>query len=95
MRIRTTNTKPQPCVKCKKPLDAATGIGSKRPQPGDITICFYCGHMLQIGKDMQLTSLSPAEFLRLPQELQNELGILRTFVEKEIAARGAAAPEKN
>jgi len=31
------------------------------PRPGNITICFYCGHIMAFAKDMSLRSLTDAE----------------------------------
>lgn len=36
------------CPKCGKRIDSATGVGhNKRPRPGDLSVCLYCGAYLQ------------------------------------------------
>jgi len=37
----------QPCLGCGKFVDAATGVfGATTPEPGDVTVCLYCGHLM-------------------------------------------------
>jgi hypothetical protein len=93
VRIRSARMPESVCVKCKVQLDSATGFGNARPKPGDITICLYCGHILEVGDNMELRSLSPQKFLELPDDLQGELTVMRTFVEESIATRAANRSE--
>lgn len=51
MRIKTSK-----CVTCKVVLDGAETVSDPdiRPKPDDITICGYCGEVLQFNDDMSL-----------------------------------------
>jgi hypothetical protein len=59
----TTRLPIDPCVECGKPLDAATFLmdDKVKPNPGDISICFYCGHMTVFTDDMHRRELTPEE----------------------------------
>lgn len=55
------------CPKCNKLLDAATDAnGVSIPDPGDLSICFYCHTMLKFSDDMALRELTEIEFEALP-----------------------------
>jgi len=58
---RIPNTR---CVACKKLMDAATPTGGGRgPQPNDIAVCAYCGHIQAYGDDMKFRELNDAEIV--------------------------------
>jgi len=53
------------CLCCGSPNDAATGIATHHgdrdtPKPGDVMMCFYCGHLMEWAKDGGFTELSDA-----------------------------------
>lgn len=60
---KTTRGPWRPCPGCGKQVDSlknATGDGA--PDPGDIVICFYCGHINAIDEDrFSLRELTDAE----------------------------------
>jgi hypothetical protein len=42
-------TPPQTCLNCGEKVDSAsdtTPAYTRPPQPGDIALCFYCGHVM-------------------------------------------------
>lgn len=45
-----------PCPSCGRANDAATNANDAkaRPKKGDVSICFYCGEILEFGDDLQL-----------------------------------------
>ncbi|MCK1670354.1 hypothetical protein [Bradyrhizobium sp. 150] len=45
--------KPQ-CRDCGELLDGATGVGANRPRPGNVSVCFYCGHISVFADDLSL-----------------------------------------
>ena len=45
------------CIGCKKPLEITKGLCNKRPQPGDITICYSCGKVMKFDEDMKLAAV--------------------------------------
>jgi|HubBroStandDraft_6_1064221.scaffolds.fasta_scaffold647247_2 hypothetical protein len=54
---------PSPCTNCGKVMDAASvaGKGDDTPTPGDITICFYCHHLMAFADDMTIRDLTDEE----------------------------------
>lgn len=68
------------CPKCNAILDSATDAnGTLVPDPGDLSICFYCHVMLVFGEDMALRELTEYEFKALPVD-QKEM-ILKAQLE--------------
>ena len=59
----TTRLPPDPCVECGKPLDAAVFTADDKvvPRPGDISMCFYCGHLTAFTDDMRRRELNTEE----------------------------------
>lgn len=55
------------CPSCGKTLGAATcATGDDRPSEGDITICFYCGHIMAFANDEgALRDLTDEEMLEV------------------------------
>lgn len=54
---------PSSCTNCSKPLDGATSVGAEDgvPDPGDVTVCIYCGHIMAFDEDLYLRDLTAAE----------------------------------
>lgn len=43
------------CISCRKELDAASGVGVEaKPEPGDVTVCIGCGHIMVFADDLRL-----------------------------------------
>lgn len=54
--------KRQACPSCGYESDAATALsGDHQPSPGDITICFMCGHVMAFADDMSFRDLTTEE----------------------------------
>ncbi len=51
-KFKTFRTKKVNCFICGNTLDAATG--KAKPEPGDITICFYCGTLYRFDENLIL-----------------------------------------
>jgi hypothetical protein len=50
------------CLHCGAPLDGASGVGvDASPDPGDITVCIYCGHIMAFADDLTMRPLTDAE----------------------------------
>jgi hypothetical protein len=51
------------CTGCGKRVDGATPIDDKTatPDPGDVTVCIYCGHIMAYADDLQLRNLTAVE----------------------------------
>jgi hypothetical protein len=62
MKFDTFRVPPMACLGCGKKVDAATlpdgGVG---PDEGDVTICFYCGHLMAFTADRKLRDLTSDE----------------------------------
>jgi hypothetical protein len=63
------------CLSCGKRLNSASVPGSEdpTPEPGNSTICLYCGHLMVFAEDMSLRALTDAEMVELagdPQVLE-------------------------
>lgn len=65
MTDRTTRTPISKCPSCGTPNDAATLAGkgdeATRPDPGDVSVCLYCGHLMAFAEDLTLRDLTDAE----------------------------------
>lgn len=47
------------CLNCGKKLNAcSSATAESMPNPGDITICLYCGHIMSFSDDMSLCELN-------------------------------------
>jgi DNA-directed RNA polymerase subunit RPC12/RpoP len=52
------------CLNCKKEIDGATPVGGGRgPQPDDVSVCAYCGHLQAYGEGLAMRELTDAEIL--------------------------------
>jgi hypothetical protein len=53
----------QHCSSCGSKLNAATFVGpdDSRPDPGDLSICLYCGYLSAYADDLTLRPLTSAE----------------------------------
>lgn len=57
------------CPDCGKVLDAAKSAdGDRAPKPDDLSVCLYCGSILQFDAGMSLVALTPTELRRLDPE---------------------------
>lgn len=53
------------CLGCGKQLDGASACGGRGPQPGDTTICIYCGHLMAFADDLTFRALTDAEMIEI------------------------------
>jgi hypothetical protein len=80
--------KKQFCPRCFSLLDGCTNVFSDSlPADGDITVCFYCGSILQFGPDLDFTILSLEDIADPEQRVI--LRKLQAAVEMELVKRGA------
>jgi len=50
------------CLHCGKPLDGATSVNvDAPPDPGDVVVCLFCGHIMAFADDLTLRPLTDAE----------------------------------
>ncbi len=59
----STKTPETKCPACHHKLDGAARVDGdgNTPQPGDVTVCLYCGHICAYGDDLQLRELNDKE----------------------------------
>ena len=62
--MKTTRFKLSRCLRCGKPLDAATDFAGKAvPKPGDISICMGCNYVMAFASDLSMRELTDAELI--------------------------------
>lgn len=51
------------CLGCDHAINATTSIHDteEKPSEGDVTICFYCGHLMAFNPDLSLRGLTQDE----------------------------------
>jgi hypothetical protein len=51
------------CLNCARAVESSTCVSERDVQPssGDITICFYCGHIMAFADDLSLRKLTNKE----------------------------------
>lgn len=63
------------CPVCDANLNAAAPAeGENRPNPGDYSLCLYCGEYLRFTDELKLRSLTTADIVDAPL---NELAYMR------------------
>lgn len=69
MKDRTSRLPDSACTACGKVMDAASCVsGDYKPDPEDITICIYCGHIMGFTNEMKLRELSLEEWQEIKQD---------------------------
>ena len=58
------------------------------PNPGDLCVCLRCGEILQLGSNMRLGAVTPAEWAAFVDEQPDDAAALLNF---QLRARAAAA----
>jgi hypothetical protein len=77
------------CLNCGKRIDAAARVrDDERPEPGDITVCLGCGHLMAYADDMTLRELTGEEIVEIagdPEiiEAQHFIAHYRRVAKKE------------
>jgi hypothetical protein len=57
---------PSPCTGCGKVLDMAACVdGDYSPEPGNITVCFTCGHLMAYNNNLKLRDLTDKEIIEV------------------------------
>lgn len=74
------------CPHCEEPLDGATSIEvtnievSSMPEQGDISLCAYCGEILEFDKNMQLILVKATTWAEMDLEAQTELLSIQSVI---------------
>ena len=61
--MEPTRTRCVSCPVCGKPLDSISSVqgDNQPPQPGDITVCLYCGAVMEVGGGLVPQPFTPEE----------------------------------
>jgi hypothetical protein len=62
--MMTTETPPNVCLKCRKLLDRASHPEAE-PEPGDLSICIECGHVMVFDDGLRFRAPTPEESMRI------------------------------
>ncbi len=62
--MKTTRVPASVCPVCGKANNAASN-GQDRPKPNDVSICWYCGHLMIFADDLKLRQPTVAEVAEL------------------------------
>lgn len=63
------------CPNCDKSLNAATAVNNHaQPEPGDVSVCAYCSHLLVYKEDLTVRQMDMrTEFMDLEEEVRLDL----------------------
>lgn len=63
--MRTHDVEPDRCPHCERHVDVATALDAEAqpPAPGDLTMCFFCGHWSAWQEDGKLGLLSTEQMV--------------------------------
>jgi hypothetical protein len=76
---------PAPCPSCKTVLSDSTCVSKEgaSPSPGDLSVCFYCGELLQFDDETAPRLLTFDKFQLLPYKDRMELLFVQKTVRRE------------
>jgi len=80
----TTRLPEAECLRCRKKVDAASCIADDgaAPEPGDVTICIFCGYLMTFADDLSFRELTEEEILELPLDEISRFQIARKRIEE-------------
>lgn len=82
---------PAECVNCQTRMDACTaltGDPNVKPQPGQLSVCGFCGCVMKWGQNLQLEAMDDDDWEALPQDLQDELKRISNKIKEVGGLRG-------
>lgn len=101
--MKAHRTRMQFCPRCRAPLDAATAANPEcvcAPAPGSVTVCLYCGAVLEWDEGMALVVMSQEGINSLPDETRQVLckeamnaGLVRGKMFRECQAGGMSVED--
>jgi hypothetical protein len=54
------------CFSCGEELNGVTCVGDDAiPEPGDVTVCIHCGHIMAFGESLKLRELIDEELVAI------------------------------
>ena len=80
--MKTTDHSPSYCPRCLVRLDPSTDLHTEgTPEPGDFTVCAYCGEMLRFREGFKLSVVTDADLAEAGKETRLELEKAQKAVE--------------
>src|SRR5262245_58160181 len=94
----TPMKKPCVCLDCGQRLDAVTNTtGRRKPRPGNIMLCAYCGHIMAFADDLTLRQLTDAECHHVagnPDIIKLQKARAEAFAKYQESKDGSKAKQK-
>lgn len=89
--------KPSPCPSCGKSLNrCGSRSGERGPQPGDLSVCLYCGHLSVYGDDVGLRELTDAEVVEVAGDADMlQAQNIAAFIRKRLAETPRPSDDNN
>jgi len=80
----TTRLPEAECLRCRKKVDAASGVADDGavPEPGDVTICIFCGYLMTFADDLSFRELTEEDILELPLDEISRFQSARKHIEE-------------
>lgn len=74
--MKSTELSKRKCPACGHDIEASTHLVDEvSPEPGDVSVCLYCGEFYIFDDDMNFRDPTPEEYVRL--EATPELDLVR------------------
>ncbi len=77
--METTRLEEQVCPHCGHDLDAHSGKNGA-PDPGDISICFYCGELIVFSEYLSLIKCSEEYLTQIDEETLTTVRNIQTKI---------------
>jgi hypothetical protein len=85
---KTTRTKDNSCPCCHANIDACSSIeGEQIPEEGDVSICAYCGTILEFAKELTLQIATNDTLRELPEDMMVHLLKIQKVIESRLLAK--------
>jgi len=80
----TTRLPESECLRCGKKVNAASCVADDNavPEPGDVTICIACGHLMAFADDLSYRELTDEEVLEVPLDEVSRIQNARKRIEE-------------
>lgn len=85
MKLKLANEErmaPHQCLKCRAINDAASGVvdrharNTKKPKPGDLSLCLYCAHLMVYTDDLLFRELTKDEARHIMHDAKVQMALM-------------------
>jgi hypothetical protein len=80
--IKTTKLGKDYCPHCNEIIDACSSMEGATPEPGDVTVCFYCVSILQFRDDMSIQLLPDVVVDSFEDSFKKQLRLLQQSISR-------------